>query len=62
MRRGDLVVSSDLDDLQSIAAAAGHRLQIDHPRIPERRSRTERRSERACQSSKTDQQIELRRA
>jgi len=31
LRRRDLVVSSDPDDLQSIAAAAGHRLQIDHP-------------------------------
>jgi hypothetical protein len=31
LRRGDLVVSSNPDDLQSIAAATGHRLQIDHP-------------------------------
>lgn len=31
LRRGDLVVSSDPDDLHSIAAATGHRLQIDHP-------------------------------
>lgn len=31
LRRGDLVVSSDPDDVQSIAAATGHRLQIDHP-------------------------------
>jgi hypothetical protein len=30
-RRGDLIVSSDSEDLQSIAAAAGHRLEIDHP-------------------------------
>jgi hypothetical protein len=31
LRRGDLVVSTDPDDLQSIAAATGHRLQIDSP-------------------------------
>jgi hypothetical protein len=31
LRRRDLVVSSDPDDLQSIAAASGHRLQIEHP-------------------------------
>lgn len=31
LRRRDLVVSSDPDDLQSIASATGHRLQIDHP-------------------------------
>jgi hypothetical protein len=31
LRRGDLVVSSDPDVLQSIAAASGHRLQVDHP-------------------------------
>jgi hypothetical protein len=31
LRRRDLVVSSDPDDLQSIAAATGHRLDIDHP-------------------------------
>jgi hypothetical protein len=31
LRRGDLVVSSDPDDLQSIASAVGHRLEIDHP-------------------------------
>src|ERR1035441_4715086 len=31
LRRHDLIVSSDLDDLQSIASATGHRLEIDHP-------------------------------
>lgn len=31
LRRGDLVVSSDAGDLQSIAAAAGGRLELDHP-------------------------------
>ena len=31
LRRGDLVVSSDHDDLLRIAAAAGRRLEIDHP-------------------------------
>jgi hypothetical protein len=31
LRRSDLVVSSDSQDLQSIAAASGHRLEIDHP-------------------------------
>ena len=31
LRRRDLVVSSDSEDLQSIAAAAGHHLEIDHP-------------------------------
>jgi hypothetical protein len=31
LRRRDLVVSSDSEDLQSIAAAAGHQLEIDHP-------------------------------
>jgi hypothetical protein len=31
LRRRDPVVSSDPDDLQSIASAAGHRLEIDHP-------------------------------
>jgi hypothetical protein len=31
LRRRDLVVSSDPDDLQSIASATGHRLGIDNP-------------------------------
>jgi hypothetical protein len=31
LRRRDLVVSSDPDDLQAIASATGHRLEIDHP-------------------------------
>ena len=31
MRRRDLVVSSDPDDLQAIAAAANRRLEIDRP-------------------------------
>jgi hypothetical protein len=31
LRRGDLVVSSDHDDLQRIAAAVARRLEIDHP-------------------------------
>jgi hypothetical protein len=31
LRRRDLVISSDEGDLQSIAAAADSRLQIDHP-------------------------------
>jgi hypothetical protein len=31
VRRRDLVISSDPDDLQSIASATGHRLEIDHP-------------------------------
>ena len=31
LRRRDLVVSSDPDDLQSIAAATGRRLPVDHP-------------------------------
>jgi hypothetical protein len=31
LRRHDLVVSSDPDDLQSIASATGRRLEIDHP-------------------------------
>lgn len=31
LRRGDLVVSSDESDLQSIAAATGGRLAVDHP-------------------------------
>jgi hypothetical protein len=31
LRRRDLVVSSDPDDLQSIASATGRRLEIDHP-------------------------------
>lgn len=31
LRRRDLVVSSDPDDLQAIAGAAGRHLDIDHP-------------------------------
>ena len=31
VRRGDLVVTSDPDDLQSIASAVGHQIEIDHP-------------------------------
>jgi hypothetical protein len=31
LRRRDLVVSSDYEDLQSIAAAARHQLEVDHP-------------------------------
>jgi hypothetical protein len=31
IRRRDLVVSSDADDLQLIASAVDHRLEIDHP-------------------------------
>jgi len=31
LRRRDLVVSSDPGDLQSIASAAGERIEIDHP-------------------------------
>ncbi len=31
LRRGDLVVSSDHDDLLRIAAAVGRRVEIDHP-------------------------------
>lgn len=31
IRRHDIVVSSDPDDIQPIAAAAGRRLEIDHP-------------------------------
>ena len=31
IRRHDLVVSSDPDDLQAIAAAAGRRLELDRP-------------------------------
>jgi hypothetical protein len=31
LRRGDLVVSSDHDDLHRIADAVGRRLEIDHP-------------------------------
>ena len=31
LRRCDLVVSSDEDDLRTIAAAAGGQLEIDHP-------------------------------
>jgi hypothetical protein len=31
LRRGDLVVSSDPGDLQSMAAAVGERVEIDHP-------------------------------
>jgi hypothetical protein len=31
LRRRDLVVTSDVDDLRSIASAAGARLEADHP-------------------------------
>ena len=31
LRRHDLVISSDPGDLHAIAAAAGHRLEVDHP-------------------------------
>jgi hypothetical protein len=31
LRRHDLVVSSDEGDLQAIAAAVGHRLEVDRP-------------------------------
>jgi hypothetical protein len=31
LRRGDLVISSDEGDLTAIAAAADHRVDIDHP-------------------------------
>lgn len=31
LRRGDMIVSSDEDDLNSIAAAVGRRVDIDHP-------------------------------
>jgi hypothetical protein len=31
VRSGDLVVTCDPDDLQSIAPAAGHQIAIDHP-------------------------------
>ena len=31
LRRHDLVVSSDEDDLQAIAAAVSHRLEVDRP-------------------------------
>jgi hypothetical protein len=31
LRRMDLVVSSDEEDLQRIAGAVGRRLEIDHP-------------------------------
>ena len=31
LRRGDLVISTDEGDLQSIAAATSHRLEIDRP-------------------------------
>jgi hypothetical protein len=31
LRRGDLIVSSDSQDLRAIAAASGQRLEIDHP-------------------------------
>jgi hypothetical protein len=30
-RRGDIVISSDPDDLHAIASAAGHRLQVQRP-------------------------------
>jgi hypothetical protein len=31
LRRGDLIISSDEGDLTAIAAAIGHRVDIDHP-------------------------------
>jgi hypothetical protein len=31
LRRGDLVIGSDEGDLTAIAAAVGHRVDIDHP-------------------------------
>jgi hypothetical protein len=31
LRRGDLIISSDEDDLAAIAAAISHRVDIDHP-------------------------------
>lgn len=31
LRRRDLVISSDPDDLRSIANAAGHELEVEHP-------------------------------
>jgi hypothetical protein len=31
LRRGDLIISSDKDDLTAIAAAVGRRVDIDHP-------------------------------
>jgi hypothetical protein len=31
LRRGDLIVSSDAEDLHSIAVAAGYRLEVEHP-------------------------------
>jgi hypothetical protein len=31
LRRRDLIISSDPGDLQAIAAAVSHRLEIDHP-------------------------------
>jgi hypothetical protein len=31
IRRRDVVVTSDSDDLQSIASAVDHRREIDHP-------------------------------
>ena len=31
LRRRDLIISSDPDDLRAIATALGHQLQIDHP-------------------------------
>ena len=31
LRRGDLIISSDEGDLTAIAAAVGHRVDIDHP-------------------------------
>ena len=31
LRRCDLIISSDPGDLQAIAAAISHRLEIDHP-------------------------------
>jgi len=31
LRRGDLIISSDEDDLAAVAAAVGRRVDIDHP-------------------------------
>ena len=31
LRRRDLVITSDPGDLRAIAAAVGHRLDVDHP-------------------------------
>ena len=35
LRRQDLVISSDEDDLRAIAAAVGRRLGINHPWVPQ---------------------------